>query len=513
MRQPVESAGPLYTVLRLVARFWIWFLFREVAVREPGRVPATGPVLLCVNHPNNLIDSLLVAAVVPRKIHYLANASLFRNAILARLLSRAGAIPVHRRQDGPDRADRNVETFAAARRALDAGHVLAIYPEGTTHAETRVQHIKTGAARIALDYETAQTSAPPLARHPLTVVPVGLSFEARKSFRGRVLVAFGEPLPLEPHVGRNRAEPVAAVQALTEAIQRAMEAQVVHVERIDEAEVVQAVEDLYRNELVRQLRAERGLPTEAIDVFRLSRTIVEAVAHFKMHDPERVAEIWRRIQHYRALLAEWRVRDQAVGVRLRAGEPQHRLRSSGVALLGLPVFVYGTVVNALPYLVPRWLARAFAQRETDYATIRLLSSVVAVPLGWGLETWLVLRIAGPAWALVFVASLPLSGLLAYHYLRGLDRLRARTRFAILALTRRHTASRLLVERRELLATLERAKADFLATRGGGLARSTAPAPPTAGSLPLSIEAGRAATDGRGGEPVRSGPASRSERPR
>ena len=31
--------------------------------------------------------------------------------------------------------------------------MLAIYPEGTTHAETRVQRIKTGAARIALDYE------------------------------------------------------------------------------------------------------------------------------------------------------------------------------------------------------------------------------------------------------------------------------------------------------------------------------------------------------------------------
>src|SRR5262249_44118657 len=181
MRQPAESTAPLYTVLRLAARFWIWFLFREVAVREAGRVPPTGPVLLCVNHPNNLIDSLLVAAVVRRKIHYLANASLFRNAILARLLTRVGAIPVYRRQDGPDRADRNVETFAAAHRALEAGHAVAIYPEGTTHTEARVQRIKTGAARIALDYETARAAGALPASLPLTVVPVGLSFEARKS--------------------------------------------------------------------------------------------------------------------------------------------------------------------------------------------------------------------------------------------------------------------------------------------------------------------------------------------
>ena len=70
-----EPLDRFYGVLRLVARFWIWFLFREVAVRAVDRVPPTGPVLLCVNHPNNLIDSLLVGTVLPRKVHYLANAS------------------------------------------------------------------------------------------------------------------------------------------------------------------------------------------------------------------------------------------------------------------------------------------------------------------------------------------------------------------------------------------------------------------------------------------------------
>ena len=464
MSQHAEPAGPLYAFVRLVARFWIWFLFREVAVQGAGRVPATGPVLLCVNHPNNLIDSLLVGTVLPRKVHYLANASLFRNPILARFLAGAGAIRVYRRQDGPDRPDRNTETFTTSRQALEAGHVLAIYPEGTTHAETRVQRIKTGAARIALDYETTRAIPGSDPHPPLALVPVGLSFEARKSFRSRVLVAFGEAVPLGPHAERARREPVVAVQDLTDAIQRAMEAQVVHVDRMDVAEMVRAVEDLYRGELVRQLRAERGLPPEAVDVFRLSRAIVEAVEHFRVHDPARVAAIWQRVQHYRALLAEWHVRDRAVGARLRKDAPRHRLRASGAAVIGLPLFLYGAVVNALPYFAPRSLARAFATKETDYATIRLLSSVVAFPLCWGFETWLVWRLAGSGWAVAFAITLPLSGLLAYHYLQGFDRLRSKTGFAILAMTHRQAAARLLAERRAILALLERAKADFLATR-------------------------------------------------
>jgi 1-acyl-sn-glycerol-3-phosphate acyltransferase len=461
MSPRVEPVDRFYAFLRLVARFWLWFLFRDVAVRHAGRVPPSGPVLLCVNHPNNLIDSLLVGAVLPRKVHYLAGASLFRNPVLAAFLTRAGAIPVYRPQDGPHGAERNVDTFAACRRALDAGHMLAIYPEGTTHAEARVQRIKTGAARIALTYELGRH---PEHRPPLALIPVGLSFEARKSFRGRVLVAFGNAVSLGPHEARAHEDPVAAAQVLTDAIQTAMEAQVVHVDRIDAAQVVRAVEELYRDQLARQLSAERGVAPEAVDVFRLSRTIADAVAHFKAHDPERLARIWERIQHYRALLAEWRVRDQAVGARLGAGEPGRPLRTSGQAVAGLPVFLYGAVVNALPYFMPRWLAHALGRKETDYATIRLLSSVVAFPLCWGLETWLVWRLAGAGWAIAFAVSLPLSGLAAYHYLRGLDRLSAKTRFAVLAWTRGQAASRLLVERRAILEELEHAKTDFLAAR-------------------------------------------------
>src|SRR5262249_43714565 len=163
------------------------------------------------------IDSLLVGTILPRKVHYLANASLFRNRILGHLLLRVGAIPVYRRHDDASRADLNREMFDASRRALLAGEVLAIYPEGTTHAETRVQRIRTGAARIALDYERARAADPAQHLPALSIIPVGLSFEARKAFRGRVLVAFGSPLPAPAPVPKAPGDG-AAVQALTDGI-------------------------------------------------------------------------------------------------------------------------------------------------------------------------------------------------------------------------------------------------------------------------------------------------------
>jgi glycerol-3-phosphate O-acyltransferase/dihydroxyacetone phosphate acyltransferase len=460
------AAAPVdrfYSVVRLIGRFWVWFFFKHVDVRHPERVPSSGPVLLCLNHPNNLIDSLLVGAVLTRKVHYLATAALFRNPLLARFLAACGAIPLYRKQDDPDKMDRNADSFRACHAALARGAVIGIYPEGTTHSEARVQRIRTGAARIALEYEARRPAVPGGA---LTLIPAGLTFDARKSFRGHVRVAFGEALPVLPYLPAYREDPVQAVQALTSAIQWEMQAQVLHIERPDRVQLLRAVEDLYRSELVRELQEERGLSPRAVDPLRISRAIAYAVDYFEAHEPERVDRLWREVERYRALLAVYRVRDQAVRARLERRQVRQRIRRSWQASLGLPVFVYGALVNAPAYFLPRWLARRVATRETDYATTRLLASVVAFPLFWGLETVIVWHLAGAAWAVIFAASLPPTGLLAYRYLGGARRLGSQIRFGLLSLTRRQAASRLLETRETIIALLDRAKTDYLAaTRG------------------------------------------------
>jgi len=185
-----SAVDPFYAVVRVIARFWIWFFFERVEVRHPERVPCMGPVLLCINHPNNLIDSLLIGSVLSRKVHYLATAALFRNPLMSRFLVALGVIPVYLKADDPDKLDRNTEMFAACDEAFEGERLIAIYPEGTTRADVHVQRIKTGAARIAL------------------------SFEARERFRGRVLVSFGEPVAVSSYLAVYREEPAKALHAL-----------------------------------------------------------------------------------------------------------------------------------------------------------------------------------------------------------------------------------------------------------------------------------------------------------
>ena len=443
-----------YGVVRVFARFWIWFFFERVEVRHPERVPRTGPVLLCINHPNNLIDSLLVGSVLQRKVHYLATAALFRNPLIARFLVSLGVIPIYRKADDPDRMDRNMEMFTACDEAFDRGRLIAIYPEGATHAEAHVQRIKTGAARIALGYEAHAPGR-------LAVVPVGLTFEARKRFRGRVLASFGEPIHVSSYLAVYRDEPPKALHTLTTAIQLAMEREVVHLEHINTTALARAVDVLYRGKLERELWEERGLAGRPIDPFQLSASITAAVEHFRQHDPARIERLWHRILGYQAGLAAYRLRDEAVRSRLDRATERQRVARSWQTIAALPFFAYGAVVNFLPYYLPGWVAGRTARRPTDYATTRLLASVVAFPLFWALETALVGWAAGPRWALAFLLSLPLGGLLAYRYLIGTGRLRHQLRFGALLLTRAQQARRLVAERRDIVGEIERAKRDYL----------------------------------------------------
>jgi len=190
-----------------------------------------------------------------------------------------------------------------------------------------------------------------------------------------------------------------------------------------------------------------------------------AVHFFAEREPARVEALARRVETYRALLATYRVRDAAV--RHRATQPpRRRITLTTGAVIGAPLFLYGALVNALPYYLPRWLARRLAHKETDYATVRLLASIVAFPLFWAAEIWIAQRLAGPMIAVAFALSLPVAGLVAYRYLGGLARLREGIRFGVLALRHRQAAAQLVDERRAILKDLEAAKTAYLsATRG------------------------------------------------
>jgi hypothetical protein len=81
---------------------------------------------------------------------------------------------------------KNLEMFARCHEVLRDGGRIALFPEGISHDEPRLQPLRTGAARIALESERRFG---PLG---VRIVPIGLLFDERGTFRTRTLVVVGE---------------------------------------------------------------------------------------------------------------------------------------------------------------------------------------------------------------------------------------------------------------------------------------------------------------------------------
>ena len=113
----------LVRFMSLVARTF----YKRIEVVGLANVPADGAVILAGNHPNALIDGVLLMCHAGRTpVHFLGNAKLWKIPLLARLLDALGAVPVQRREEHGPGAD-NRDAFDRVDEVLARGGCVAIF--------------------------------------------------------------------------------------------------------------------------------------------------------------------------------------------------------------------------------------------------------------------------------------------------------------------------------------------------------------------------------------------------
>lgn len=443
-----------YRLLRRVVTFWIHRFFRNIQIHGASNVPE-GAVIFAVNHPNNLIDSLLVGFAIERKIHFLATARLFRNKFLARLLRSLGVIPVYRKQDAATPQEKNVATFQACTEILKERGAIAIYPEGRTHAEPRLQKIKTGAARIAL--ETEQEF------HPgVKIVPVGLNFSVRKSFREDVIINIGNPIPIDSYLESYGQNPTATVEKLTSDLQHSIEQEILHVPAPELDLLVKEIQEIYKAELIQDLMEEGGLRPDEFDEFRLSKKLIEGIEYFSRVKPELVLKIEAEVNSYMNRLRKVHLDDRLLK-KITKDSASYRAFLVRIALLiaGFIPAGWGMINHFLPYQITRWLSRKMSKTETDYATVRILSGILLYTLFYAAQIYFVLSRFGWWAAAVYGFTLPVFGAFAYYYYEKLKLFEEDIRLFWVLITRRKLIQQLQTRRARLIAQMDRAKEEYL----------------------------------------------------
>ena len=385
------------TAVRMI-RFVLSSFFRRIEVVGTHNVPKEGGGILIAWHPNGLVDPALILSSFPRSVVFGARHGLFKWPLLGSVMRAIGTVPIYRATDVPD-GDENARR-TANRRSLDAlaqaiceGRFAALFPEGLSHDEPSPQELRTGAARLY--YRARQMSA--LDATPPAIIPVGLHYDDKTTFRSDALVEFHPLLNLNPELD-------SPIPDDDEALLRTRSADLTAVLEPVLREVTHATESWELNRLMHRARtltraehAKRaGASLKPPDMAERSlgmARIWKAYEARSISDPLATEGVLERLRAYDAALRDMKLEDDDLdkppAIESKWLPLLLLVQAAVVFLVFPPVLLLGLLINAGPYFLTDVAAKIAAKQHKDTATIKLLSAMVLFPATWLLTAVLV----------------------------------------------------------------------------------------------------------------------------
>ena len=214
--RPTPVATRLDPLVRLgsaVLRVIVRAVVRLRIGGDLAAVPREGALIVAANHASSA-DPVLIGAflnsAINRPINWLGKRELTEWGLAGWAFRRAGIHPVDR-----DAAD--LESFRTAMRILDAGQILAVFPEGTRSRDGALQRVREGVGMLAL-------------RSGALVLPVAVVDSDLMWPRGQLLPRFGKKVTVRYGTAFNvgdvlasRGEPVKGREATQAATRLVME--------------------------------------------------------------------------------------------------------------------------------------------------------------------------------------------------------------------------------------------------------------------------------------------------
>ncbi|MBA2524488.1 MAG: 1-acyl-sn-glycerol-3-phosphate acyltransferase [Pyrinomonadaceae bacterium] len=423
-------------IIVALLRFAFRIYFRRVEVDGLENVPRTSPVIFVLNHPNALVDPAFLLCLAPRRVSFLAKAPLFKIPVLGFLVRALEALPVYRRQDEGEDVSRNLETFAAARKLLAKGGTIGICPEGVSHDEPRLRPIKTGAARIALGaVSTGEVT-------DLRIVPAGLYYTSKTTFRSAVLLHFGKPIEVTRTELEADGNPTrAAVRDLSDRIESALREVMLDAEHEEALLTIARAERIFSEE-------GKGEEDSLTGELQLQQRFIKAYRILRDHTPERLARLEVRMARFEEELKHARVDPDDLSPPTSALDVFSHLITRGLLFLLLIVpATMGILIHYPAYRLGGYLSTRFYQDSDDVtSTIKIISAMLLFPLTWLIVGLLTYKFLGGIVSLVVLLVVPVAGYAAIRFSEELDRFFGGLRALAFFVRRRRYFVRLIAER-------------------------------------------------------------------
>ena len=444
----------LYGLIRLISLAGVYTFFRRISSQHVNNIPTDTPVIFVSNHPNTMIDPLVVGTTCNRKLFFFAKSTLFNNFFSKWLLPKLQLVPVYRRQDDPSQTNKNQDTFEKGFQILKNNGAFLIFPEGVSTGERTLSKIKTGAARIGFGAMVKNDWA-----LDITMIPVGLSYSNAIKFKSNVIVRYGSPISLKEFRDQYNLDEFNVVNQLTQQIETALTKLTTNVNDLASEEIVSALELIYKKELMTDL----GLDLKnKSDDFSATKGLVNGVEWYFKNKPERVEEFKEKFQNYQNHLSLLKLKDEFLDPTNKSITLFERIQIIAYLTLGFPIYLYGVINNIIPYKLPRLIAKQFARSKSEIAPTKLITGIGIFVIYYILEILIFsLVFNNQLLTIIYISSLIPSGNFVLSYIFKIRKYRQHLRFLTIFYQKRYLMYQIIEERQALIKFINKAKDEYI----------------------------------------------------
>jgi glycerol-3-phosphate O-acyltransferase/dihydroxyacetone phosphate acyltransferase len=402
----------LGTFIRVLTHRVIKRYYPRIQITGAERIPDTGPVLFCANHPNSLVDPILIGIAARRPVSFMAKAPLFKTPLLGPIIKALGMVPAYRGRDDARQVKKNSASLALVAEGLKAGRAMGIFPEGISSDKRQLGLVRSGAARIALEaFDNGVTD--------LIIIPLGINYDKKEQLGSKVWIDVGEPLHLAswiPEHSENNEEPIAPSddkrlrRKLTEALGTALKNVIVHVDNADWDPLLTDLEIIFKR--------TKHKPSDQVPALMRRKRIADAINYYYEQDPDTAAEIIGKVESYhRELRGAGLVIDDPILNRSRTYAIFTFLWQLGVLVLWFLPALFGSMMNMVPFLVTRKVSAKFQDDgQKTIATWRLVCGLPIYLVWYGIIYMTVFyETQQLPMAMMMNFMLPITGSIALRY--------------------------------------------------------------------------------------------------
>ena len=382
-----------------------WLIHKKTVVTGREKIPKNKPILFAPNHQNALSDPLAVLLNCGYQPVWLGRADIFNSSFIVKILRFFKIMPVYRLRDGKENLIKNDQTFADSIKILENNKALALFPEAAHSGKRQMLPHKKAVPRIVFMAE--EKAGFDL---DIQIIPVGINYSHYWKLNRTLIVNFGDPIPVKKYLEAYRINPGAAIIKLKNKIHESILPLIINFRSQNHYHDFERICEVYGTHYLQK----QNLPADTLKQFYGQQKLATRLDKMEMEQPEETEIISQKVNEYVSELKRLKIRNWLVDK--QQNEVVKFLRNAVLLFITMPLFLYGLLLNAVPFFTLDRVVRKKVKDKTFWSTFFLVGGIILFPLVYVLELlafspW----IPGVWFKLAFVLSLPFTGKLSTMY--------------------------------------------------------------------------------------------------